>query len=344
MSLFKGLIAAAVLGALTLAPVRAQDKVVIGNTQTATDIGLYVAHKKGYFREEGINAEFVNFDSAARMVTSMAGGDLQVIAGAASAALYNALARGVDIRIVADKVSTPPGRTSQTLIVRKDLIESGRYKTLADLKGMKIANSAPGTAASVTLYKMLEKAGLKITDVEQTFLAFPQHVVALTNKAVDAALPAEPATTEAINRGLAQKVLSDDEAYPNHQIAVIFYSGAFATQKPEVARKFLKAFIRGVRDHNDALDANGRFVGEKGEEIIRILNEYTPIKDAQFYRNFPLAACNPDGTMNIASLKTDLEVLKGEKLIEGEVNIDKALDLSFLNAVIAELGPYKKAN
>ena len=317
MSLFKGLIAAALLGALTLAPARAQDKVVIGNTQTATDIGLYVAHKKGYFREEGINAEFVNFDSAARMVTSMAGGDLQVIAGAASAALYNALARGVDIRIVADKVSTPPGRTSQTLIVRKDLIESGRYKTLADLRGMKIANAAPGTAASVTLYKMLEKAGLKVTDIEQTFLAFPQHVVALTNKAV---------------------------AYPNHQIAVIFYSGAFATQKPEVARKFLKAFIRGVRDHNDALDANGRFVGDKGEEIIRILNEYTPIKDPQFYRNFPLAACNPDGTMNVASLKMDLEVLKGEKLIEGEVNIDKALDLSFLNAVIKELGPYKKAN
>jgi hypothetical protein len=37
-------------------------------------------------------------------------------------------------------------------------------------------------------------------------------------------------------------------------------------------------------------------------------------------------------------------VLKGEKLIEGEVNIDKALDLSFLNAVIKELGPYKKSN
>ena len=343
MSPFKGLLAVALLGALTLAPARAQEKVVVGNTQTATDIGLYVADKKGYFREEGLDVQFVAFDSAARMVTSMAGGDLQVIAGAASAALYNALARGVDIRIVADKVSTPPGRTSQTLIVRKDLIESGRYKTLADLKGMKIANSAPGTAASVTLYKMLEKAGLTIGDIQQTFLAFPQHVVALSNKAVDAALPAEPATTEAVNRGYAVKVLTDDQAYPNHQIAVIFYSGTFAKEKPDVARKFLRAFLRGVRDHNDALDAAGRFTGEKGEAIIKILNEYTPIKDPQFYRNFPLAACNPDGTMNVASLKTDLAVLKGEKLIEGEVNVDKAIDLSFLNAVIKELGPYKKA-
>ena len=341
---FKTLIATAVLATLTALPALAQEKVVIGNTQTATDIGLYVADKRGYFREEGIEVQFVNFDSAARMITSMAGGDLQVIAGAASAALYNGIARGLDIRIVADKVSTPPGRTSQTLIVRKDLVESGRYKTLADLKGMKIANAAPGTAASVSLFKMLDKAGVKVSEIEQTFLAFPQHVIALSNKAVDAALPAEPATTEAVSRGYAVKVLTDDEAYPNHQIAVIFYSGKFATERPEVARKFLKAFIRGVRDHNDGLDDNGRFAGEKGEAIIKILNEYTPIKDPQFYRNFPLAACNPDGTMNIASLKTDLDVLRSQGLIEGEVNIDKAVDLSFLNAVLKDLGPYKKAN
>jgi len=264
------------------------------------------------------------------------------VAGAANAALYNAVARGVDIRIVSDKVSTPPGRTSQTLLVRKDHMESGRFKTLADLKGMKIANSAPGTAASVTLYKMLERAGLKISDIDQAFLPFPQHVIALANKAVDAALPAEPATTEAVTRGYAVKVLTDDEAYPGHQIAVNFFSGKFAKEKPEVARKFLKAFIRGVRDHNDALDAQGRFVGEKGEAIIKILNEYTPVKDPQFYRNFPLAYCHPDGTINVASLKADYDVLKSEKLIEGDVQVEKIVDLSFLNAVLKELGPYHK--
>ena len=39
------------------------------------------------------------------------------------------------------------GRGTQPLIVRKDHVESGRYKTLADLKGFKIAVSAPGTSA-----------------------------------------------------------------------------------------------------------------------------------------------------------------------------------------------------
>jgi NitT/TauT family transport system substrate-binding protein len=322
-------------------PAHAQEKIVIGYTQTATDVGLYVADKRGYFKAEGLDVEFQRFDSAARMIAPIAAGDLQVIAGAASAGLYNAVARGIDIRIVADKVSTPPGRTSQTLIVRKDLVDSGRFKQLSDLKGMKVANAAPGTAASVTLYKMLEQAGLTVKDIDQTFLAFPQHVVALTNKAVDAALPAEPATTQAVKGGVAVKVLTDDKAYPNHQIAVIFFAGKFATEKPEAAKKFLKAFLRGVRDHNDGLGPDGRFAGEKGEAIIKILNEYTPVKNPQFYRDFPLAACNPDGTMNIDSLKTDLAVLKSENLIQGDIDVDKVVDLSFLQAALKDLGPYK---
>ena len=334
------LIAASPAAALAQA---ALQKVVLGYPRTATDIGLYVADKRGYFAQEGIEVEFINFDSAARMIAPFASGELQVVAGAASAAFYNAVSRGVDFRIVADKVSTPPGRTSQTLIVRKDLIDSGKVKTVADLRGMKIANAAPGTAASVTLDKILAQGGLKIADVNQTFLPFPQHVIALQNGAVDAAFPAEPSTTEAINRGIAVKLVSDDEAYPNHQIAVLFYGGKFVKEKPQLAKGFLKAFIRGVRDHNDALDENGRFKGERGEAIIRILNEYTPIADPQFYRNFALAACNPDGTLHVESMKNDLDTLRAQGLVEGPVDLDKIIDRSFLNSVLADLGPYRKA-
>ena len=339
------ILATAVLAALAFAaPARAEmDKVAIGYTQTATDIGLYVADKRGYFREAGIDLQFVLFDSAARMVAPVAGGDLQAVAGAPSAAFFNAVARGIDIRMVADKVSTPPSRTSQTLIVRKDLVESGRFKTMADLKGMKVANGAPGTAASNTLTKMLERGGLTLADIEQVFLPFPQHVIALANKAVDAALPAEPATTEAIKRDLAVKILGDDVAYPNHEIAVIFLTGKFMTEKPDAAKRFLKAFLRGVRDHNDALGPDGRFVGAKGEEIIKILNEYTPIKDPQFYRDFALAACDPDGSVNVASVETDLAAFRQQKLIEGDVDMKKVVDLSILKAALAELGPYKRA-
>ncbi len=330
------------LAFITIAPARANEKVAIGYTQTATDIGLYVAGTRGYFKEEGIDLELVLFDSAARMIAPIASGELQAVAGAPSAGFFNAVARGIDIRMVADKVSTPPGRPSQTLIVRKDLMDSGRVKTVADLKGLKLANGAPGTAASVTLNRMLERGGLSLADIEQTYLPFPQMVVALANKAVDAALPAEPATTEAVSKGYATKLLTDDVAYPDHEIAVIFFTGKFATEKPDVAKRFLKAFLHGVRDHNDALGPDGKLTGDKGEAIIKILNEYTPIKDPQFYRNFALAACNPDGTLNLASISGDLAAFKAQGLIEGEVDMHRVVDTRLLEAALKEIGLYRK--
>ena len=36
----------------------------------------------------------------------------------------------------------------------------------------------------------------------------------------------------------------------------------------------------------------------------------------------------------------DLEYFRKAKLIEGPITVDKALDLSFLDAAVKELGPY----
>ena len=142
---------------------------------------------------------------------------------------------------------------------------------------------------------MLEKGGLRISDVDIVYLGFPQQVLALANKAVDAAVPAEPFTTEAIRKGLAVPIITDDQAYPGHEIAVIFYSGTFAKQKPEAAAGFMRAYLRGVRDFNDALDGNGRLSGDKGEAIVAVLTEYTAIKDPIFSASSNLLPAIPTG-------------------------------------------------
>ena len=45
-----------------------------------------------------------------------------------------------------------------------------------------------------------------------------------------------------------------------------------------MAQKFINAYIRAVRDYNDAFKG-GRLAGPNAEEIIAILTEYTEIKD-----------------------------------------------------------------
>jgi NitT/TauT family transport system substrate-binding protein len=315
-------------------------KVNVGHTNAAADVGFFVADKRGYFRDEGIAPNFIAFDSGARMIAPFASGDLDAGGGAPSAALYNAVARGVSVKIVADKTSTPPGRPSQSVMVRKDLVESGRYKTLKDLKGLKLASNAPGAAGDGTVAKIFELTGLKDGDIERIYMGYPQQLLALKNGAVDAALPAEPTATEMELSGIAVRAVGDDKIHPNHQISVVLYSAQFAARK-ELATKFLRAYLRGLRDYNDAIE-NAHLVGPKGEAIIAILTEYSLIKDPAVYRAMSVNACDPDGKVDLPSLSYDLDIFRKEGLIEGKVSLDDVLDPTFAQAVVKELGAYKR--
>src|SRR5438270_1027002 len=93
----------------------------------ATDAGIYMAMERGYFAEQGIDLEYVNFGSASEMVPALAtrqsdGGGIAV-----NSATINAVARGVEIKAVADKGSMSPGFGWQAFLVRKDLVDSGRF-------------------------------------------------------------------------------------------------------------------------------------------------------------------------------------------------------------------------
>ncbi|MDB5908203.1 MAG: transporter substrate-binding protein [Massilia sp.] len=333
---------AALLLTLASAAALTADPVVVrvGLANASSDVGFFIADKKGYFKQEGLNVSFLAFDSGAKMVAPLGNGQLEVGAGSPSAGLYNAVARGIDIKIVADKGSTPPGYGYQPLLVRKDLVDSGRYKSLKDLMGMKIAGSATGSASTSTLNEALKKAGLKYGDVERIFLGFPQHVMALQNKAVDAAMTTEPSATKAVQSGYAVRVMGDDVIYPNHQLAVVLYSHAFIKNNPDAAKRFMRAYLRAVREYNDALK-DGKIAGPNADEVIAILTEYTSIKDPAVYRTITPQGCNPDGAVHEASLKNDLAFYKMEGHVKGDVTVEQALDNSFVEAALKTLGPYK---
>jgi len=159
---------------------------------------------------------------------------------------------------------------------------------------------------------------------------------------VDAALPAEPAVSSALRLGGIVAVANDYDVYPVHQISEILYAGKFAKDKSEVARKFMRAFLRGVRAHNDALGPDGAFVGEKGDEIVSILTEYGSFKDPKVWRSFVFSACGPDGTLHVPSMKEDLAIWRQQGLIEAPIEIEKALDTSFVEWAVKDLGPYVK--
>jgi NitT/TauT family transport system substrate-binding protein len=315
--------------------------ITVGATSSTSDAPIYIADKLGYFRDEGLEVKVVNFRSAADMVAPLGAGQIEAGAGSASAGLYNAVARGIRIKIVADKASSPPGYGATKILVRKDHVEGGRYRDIKDLKGMKFAMNAPGVSNTSTLNTLLKSAGLKYSDVETIDMPLPDHVAALKNKSVDASASVEPAPTLAMKNGDAVLIKSDDEILPNHQIAVLLYSEEFALKRSDPAKQFMRAYLRAVRFYHGAL-AGGRLDGANADAVISILSEATPIKSRDIYKSITPTGMNPDGHVNKASLAYDLAFYSEQGLVKGSVNLDDVVDSSFVEAAVKELGPYRR--
>ncbi len=325
--------------ALCAASAAAQAPVRVGTLGAISDAPLFIADKKGFFKDEGLAVTMTTFNSAAVMVAPLGAGQLEVGAGSPAAGMYNAVARNINIRIVADKAQSTPGYGATKLIVRKDLVESGRFKGLADLKGMKVAGNAPGVSNTAMLNAMLTSVGLKYSDVEVINLGFPDHFPALQNKSVDAGATIEPIATLAVERGAAVEVMRDDQIYPNHQIATLIYGDHFIARRGD-AERFMRAYLRGIRFYVRALK-DGRLAGETADEVIAILTEYTSVKSAELLRKITPTGMDPDGRVNVESLQRDVDFYASQGLVQGKVDVSKIVDHSFVDAAVKALGPFK---
>ena len=140
--------------------------VKVASAGIASDIGFFLALKKGYFRDEGLDVELTQLANAPQMIGPLGRGQLDVGAGTVAAGLYNAVERDIALRAVADKGSMRPGYGFSGLLVRKDLVDSGRFKSFKDLKGMKIAVGTFGSANSSAVNEALKRGGLTWSDAQ----------------------------------------------------------------------------------------------------------------------------------------------------------------------------------
>lgn len=312
------------------------DTVTVGAVNSVADTPFLIADRKGFFKDVGIDVKFQTFDSGAGMIAPIGTGQIDVAGGAPAAGLYNAIARGINMKIVADRASDPPGYGFNVFLVRKDLVTSGRYKTLSDLKGMKFAEPAKGSTSLATTERLLQKGGLKYDDVEHVFLGFPEQVVALQNGSIDATCLLEPWATQAVKLGLATRINGDDTWYPNQQMAVVLYSVDFATKRQDAANRFMVAYVRALRYYNDAL-AGGHIAGKNAADIIAILAAVTKL-DPQTLREMTAAGVNRTGHVNVDSLKADIATFKAHKFIEVDPPLETVIDMKFVDAANKTLG------
>jgi NitT/TauT family transport system substrate-binding protein len=315
------------------------ETVRVGIVGASSDAPFFIADAKGYFSAEGLSLELTSFDSGAKMVAPLGTGDLDAGGGAVSVGLYNAVKRGVGLKIVADKVHYGPGYGFASLLVRKSLVDTGKFKHYGDLKGLRVAISGVGIGDESVLNEALKRGGLKWADATPVYMGFAQHPPALANGAVDASITNEPTSTFIQRQGSAIRFAGNDEFYPNQQTAVLLYGDPFIKNRRPVALKFMRAYLRAVRFYNDAL-ADGRLAGPNGPEVVSILTKYSALKDADLYRVITPPAIDPNGVVNVESLTKDWQFFKDTGQLDGKVGPNDIVDTSFAAEAVAALGPY----
>jgi NitT/TauT family transport system substrate-binding protein len=123
---FCGLVLADIARADEPASPSAKTVVKLGMVGRPDIAGFMLAIRRGYFEQQGIELQPVMATSGQEFAALLATNQIQVASGVPNAALFNALNRGIDIRIVADEAHIADAKDrTVSIMVRDELIESG---------------------------------------------------------------------------------------------------------------------------------------------------------------------------------------------------------------------------
>jgi len=213
---------------------------------------LYVGIEKGYFADEGIEIELTKNPLLPNLFAQLLIGNLDVSGFGIGAGFFNAVKRGSPVKIVAPMGGNPSkpgvqkGTSAAALMVRSDLLKSGKVKTVSDLKGKTCAINALGVLTEYLLSEELARGGLNISDIKLKTMPFPQIAAALKSGALDCGLLPPALALKVITGKVAQRMNNNYEL--DMQGLVVVYNTKWANENPITANKFMKAYLRAVRD------------------------------------------------------------------------------------------------
>lgn len=298
-----GVVAGAALGVLGAPGVlRAQTgpKVRIGYWPIAAGLPFYAAIELGYFKEAGLDVEALKFAGAQQVMEAVLAGRSDGTAngtGSANVAIGE-LAQPGTFKIFCANPSNVKNVLDEVIVP-----VASPAKVMADLKGKRVG-SGPGIQ-NVTLAKtVLERGGATGATVVE--LPIGQHVAALAAGQIDGAYTLEPTgtigrmngTTKVLEAGVISRYVLGDNMAPWFGGSASL-SSDFIKKNPEVAKKFVAAYAKGVayvrskpveaRQYLKGYTAiEGALTGEVPLAAYTLYNEFTPADVAHFQKFFDL--------------------------------------------------------
>jgi NitT/TauT family transport system substrate-binding protein len=208
---------------------------------------LHLAQKEGLFAQQGLKVELIDMDASAPVIPALARGDLDVLPAVMSPALFNAIARGADIRIVASESELIQGGCTTTAIVANHAIaSSGRLQRADGWKNLRMAASrAP--FSGFLLDKLLKPIGALEDQLQHVDV--PDQIEAETIRAgrADVGIMSEPWLTRALiaNDVTLWKPMQD--VAPGFQYTVVLYGPTLLKEHRDAGERFMTAFLEATR-------------------------------------------------------------------------------------------------
>ncbi|HEY2989368.1 MAG TPA: ABC transporter substrate-binding protein [Candidatus Binatia bacterium] len=322
------------------APSYAQDdKVKIALLMINADAGIFLALDRGYFKEQGIAVEPIYFSSSGGpQMAALTTGELDAGSGSISPGIYNAVASGVALKVVAAKSRVGP-KGSGRFIARSALFEAGKSFSIKDVKGKIVALNSAAGLSRIYLDGFLKKGGLKESDVTIRVMPFSDMAGAMSNGAIDVAFMVQPFGTHVEESGLGVLLADLAELFPGHMTNNLFYSDVFIRNRPRVAEKFMIGFLKGQRLFYDAV------AKKKGslDEVVDVVAKYLRVKDKKLLKlGIGVQELAPNGEVNLKEIQDDQEWYFQHGAIKTKVDVNKMVDLRFLQSAVLALGPYSR--
>jgi NitT/TauT family transport system substrate-binding protein len=311
----------------------APEKVKVAYVAIMNFAPLYVAVERGFMKEQGIEVDMEKVTSGASAMAFLAQGSLDAGGIGIGASTFNAFDKGFELRIVASAALQPQKGGPTILLVRKDLKDSGQVKSVADLKGRKVAIAGgPGTTGAYFVAKALKESGLTVKDIEIVNLANPDMPLAVEKGSVDAALVGPPYSDQIIGGG--KGVLLAQDMAAGAMTTVYMYSGKFMKERPEVAKRFMVALVKGSR----VMQGDKYLDSENIKAYLRFVTS-----TEQAIRKGRPQVYDPDLKVYIDSIKNMEEIFRwaGWTTYSTEIPLGKMADTSFQENAVKVLGPYK---
>jgi NitT/TauT family transport system substrate-binding protein len=286
-----------------------------------------LAEESGYFREQGLDIEWVRLDRSRDALPALIEGELDVLAGLIQPAYFNAITQGARLRIVADKGHLESDGCGHTaLIARKNLLREGRLPAGTSRKWrIDVGRSAIN---EFILDQALRREGIDPARVELESAPSMARPEALKKGALDVVVATGADVQRCQQGGSGVVWYSAESVAPDLQLRTVMYGPSLLEKDPEAGRRFMVAYLQGVRRYNEGKTARNLEVLERRLGI-----------DRQTLTASCWASIRGGGRIDVESILAFQQWAKVKGLMERTLSVSEFWEPRFVELAAAALGP-----